>query len=189
VRRLLPLAAAAALAACAALQGRSGPPPHPLPGEIRKLSIRPIVNKTQQSGLEDLFVLAVRDEFLRDGRYPPVPENESDGVILITITRYLLTPLQYDSNQNPTTYKLRIAVDVQLLDRAANKALWDEKGLEASLAYPNSSLAGGLGEAQARADLWPILAPMIVARVIDGYGATESEPEKKSAAHAPRAPH
>ena len=173
--RLALLAAAAALTACAALGGHSGPPPHPLPSNIRKLSIRPIINKTQQSGLEDLFALAVRDEFLRDGRYPPVPEKESDGIVQITIARYILTTLQYDAGQNPTTYRLRIAVEVQLLDRASNKVLWTEKGLETSLAYPNASLTGGLAETQARADLWPILAPMIVERVIDGYGATEDK--------------
>src|ERR1700722_4991723 len=89
VRPLAPLAAVA-LAACAGPEARSGPPPHPLPSGIRKLSLPPIVNKSQQPGLEALFGLAVRDEFLRDGRYPPVPEKESDGVVQITITRYIL---------------------------------------------------------------------------------------------------
>jgi hypothetical protein len=172
------LLAVAALAACASPMTRSGPPPSPLPSGIRKLSIPPIVNKTQQSGLEDKLGLAVRDEFLRDARHPLVPEKESDGIVAITITRYILTPLQYDSTLNPTTYKLRIAVEVQLLDRAAGKALWDEKGLETSLAYPNSSLAGGLSEDDARANIWSVLSPMIVARVIDGFGATGNAPEK-----------
>lgn len=179
------LLVAAALAACAGPEARSGPPPQPLPSSIQKLSIRPIVNKTQQSGLEDKLTLAVRDELLRDGRHPLVPEKESDGIVAITITRYILTPLQYDSNLNPTTYKLRIAVEVQLLDRAAGTTLWDEKGLEASLAYPNSSLTGGLAEEPARENLWTILSPMIVARVIDGFGATE-RPEESPAAPAPR---
>jgi hypothetical protein len=169
---LAPLAAAAALAACAALGYKPGPPPVPLPASLAKLSLPPIVNKTQQSGLEDKLALAVRDEFLRDGRRPPVPEKESDAAVQITITRYILTPLQYDSNQNPTTYRLRIAVEVQLIDRALKKTLWDEKGLEAALAYPNSSLTGGLGEEAARENLWAILSPMIVERVIDGFGAT-----------------
>ena len=174
--RRLALLAVAALAACAGPETRSGPPPSPLPSAIRKLSIRPIVNKTQQSGLEDKLGLAVRDEFLRDARHPLVPEKESDGIVGITITRYILTPLQYDSNENPTTYKLRVAVEVQLLDRAAGTALWDEKGLETSLAYPNSSLTGGLAEEDARVNIWAILSPMIVARVIDGFGATASAP-------------
>ena len=176
---MLLLLAAAALAACAGPEARKGPPPHPLPSNIQKLSIRPIVNKTQQPGLEDLLALAVRDELLRDGRFPPVPEKESDGIIAITITRYILTPLQYDSNENPTTYKLRIAVEVELVDRVSGKPLWTENGLEASLAYPYVALTGGLAEGDARANLWGILSPMIVERVIDGFGATEGAPEKQ----------
>lgn len=161
---------AAALAACAGPRTRSGAP---LPDNIRKLAILPIVNKTQQPGLEDQLALAVRDEFLRDARHPLVPEKESDGAVLITVTRYILTPMQYDAALNPTTYKLRVAVDVQLLDRAAGKNLWDEKGLEATLAYPYVSLTGGLAEDAARQNLWAILSPMIVGRVVDGFGATE----------------
>lgn len=179
--RRLALIVAVALAACAGPEARSGPPPHPLPSNIRKLSLPPIINKSQQPGLEDLFGLAVRDEFLRDGRYPPVPEKESDGAVQITITRYILAPLQYDSNENPTTYKLRIAVEVTVIDRAAGKPLWTEKGLEASLSYPYVNLVGGLSEEAARENLWAILAPMVVARVIDGFGATEDAPEKPAA--------
>lgn len=183
--RLLALLAVAALSACAGLRARSGPPPQPLPPGIRKLAIRPIVNKTQQSGLEDQLALALRDEFLRDGRHPLVPEGESDGVVLVTINRYLLTPLQYDASLNPTTYRLHVAVDVQLLDRAAGKVLWDEKGLEASLSYPYVSLTGGLSEDAARQNLWAILSPMIVARVIDGFGATAGPPPAPPAAGMP----
>ncbi|HEX4049205.1 MAG TPA: LptE family protein [Elusimicrobiota bacterium] len=181
--RPLILLAAAALAACAGLRP-SGPPPRPLPASIRTLSLPPIVNKSQEPGLEDPLALALRDEFLRDGRRPLVPEKDSDGAVQVAITRYLLTPLQYDANQNPTTYLIRVNVEVQLFDRAAKKTLWDEKGLEASLAYPNASLTGGLTEQAAQAQLWPVLAPMIVARVIDGYGATAA-PEPKPAPPGP----
>lgn len=163
------LLAAAALAACAGPAARRGPP---LPANIHKLAILPIVNKTQQPGMEDQLTAAVRDEFLRDARHPLVPQSESDGDVLITITRYILTPLQYDSNLNPTTYRLHVNLDVQLVDRAAAKTVWDEKGLEASIAYPYVSLTGGLSEDAARQNLWAILAPMIVGRVVDGFGAT-----------------
>ena len=174
--RKLALVAAIALAACAGPEARRAAPVHPLPANIQKLSIPPIVNQTQQSGLEDQLALTLRDEFLRDARHPLVPEKESDGAVAITITRYILTPLQYDINLNPTTYKLRIAVEVRLLDRAAGTTVWTEKGLDASLAYPNVSLIGGLSEDAARQNIFAILSPMIVSRVIDGFGATEEHP-------------
>jgi hypothetical protein len=172
VRGLAFAAAVAALAACGGPRVRTGTP---LPDNIRKLAILPIVNKTQQPGLEDQLTLAVRDEFLRDARHPLVPKEESDGEVLITVTRYILTPLQYDAALNPTTYRLHVAVDVQLQDRAAGKPLWDDHGLEAALAYPYATLVGGLSEDAARQNLWAILAPMIVARVVDGFGATAAE--------------
>jgi len=165
------IAAVAALAACAGAPARRGPP---LPQNIHKLAILPIVNKTQQPGMEDQLTAAVRDEFLRDARHPLVPHNESDGDVLITITRYILTPLQYDSNLNPMTYRLHVNLEVQLVDRAAAKPVWDEKGLEASISYPYVSFTGGLSEDAARQNLWAILAPMVVGRVVDGFGATDA---------------
>ena len=77
------------------------PSPQILPSNIKKLSIRLVVNKTQQFGLEDKLTLRVRDEFLRDGRYPVLPESEADGIVLATITRYVLTPIQYDARLVP----------------------------------------------------------------------------------------
>jgi hypothetical protein len=161
------------------------PTPQILPSNIQKLAIRPIVNKTQQFGLEDKLALAVRDEFLRDARYPLVPEDESNGIVWITITRYLLTPLQYDATLAPTSYKLRVLIDVQMVDRSTNQALWEEKNLEASLTYPAATLTGGLTEEQARENIWSILAPMVVKRVVDGFGAVTGTSERRITGDAP----
>ena len=57
------------------------PAPQLLPGNIRRIALRLVVNKTQQFGLEDKLTLRIRDEFLRDGRYPLVPEADADGVV------------------------------------------------------------------------------------------------------------
>jgi uncharacterized protein YceK len=175
-RLALSFAVAAAAAALAVLSGCASlaEPTHPSTG--RKVAVRQIVNKSQQFGLEDALVGAVRDEFLRDGRYPLVPENEAEAVVAVTITHYILTPLAYDTTLAPITYKLRIDVDVQLLDRATNKELWKEENLEGSLTYPNQTLAGGQTEAGAQATIWTILAPMIVSRVADGFSAVPAAP-------------
>jgi hypothetical protein len=156
-----------------------------LPSNIQKLSIRPIVNKTQQFGLEDKFALAVRDEFLRDARYPLVPEDESNGIVWISISRYILTPIQYDATLAPTVYKLRILIDLQMVDRSTNQALWEEKNLEGSLTYPASPLSGGLTEEAAREQIWSILAPMVVKRVINGFGSVTGTSERRITGDAP----
>ena len=183
---LAAVAAAAALPGC----GRGPdmdyrPTAQLLPSNIQKLSIRPIDNKTQQFGLEDKLALAVRDQFLKDARYPLTPENESNGIVWITISRYILTPLLYDATLAPTSYKLRVLVDVQLVDRSTNQALWEEKNLEGSLTYPNATLTGGLTEEQARENIWATLAPMIVKRVVDGFGAVTGTSERRITGDAP----
>jgi len=189
MRRHALVLAAAALAACGlAACGEDvnyHPTPQILPANIQKLGIQQINNKTQQFGLEDKLALAIRDQFLADGRYPLVPVEECSGIVAVTITRYLLTPIQYDATLNPTTYKLRIAIDLQVVDKATNTAIWDERNLEAVLVFPTSTLAGGMTEEQAREQVYPILATKVVKRVIDGFGAVSHTSERRVSSDAP----
>ncbi|MDE2490068.1 MAG: hypothetical protein KGM24_04425 [Elusimicrobia bacterium] len=190
MRRLVPTFALAVLAGALAACGGGpdlayNPAPQLLPHSIQKLALRPIVNRTQQFGLEDKLMLAVRDEFLRDGRYPLVPESDADGIVAITITRYILTPIQYDATLAPTTYKLRILVDLSLIDRKTNTTLWTERNLEGALSYPAPTLTGGMTEEQAREGIWEILAPMIVKRVVDGFGSVTGASERRITGDAP----
>ncbi|MBI3289314.1 MAG: hypothetical protein HYZ74_07330, partial [Elusimicrobia bacterium] len=127
-KRLLLLALAAFAAACGT-DVAYRPTPQILPQHVQRLALRPILNKTQQFGLEDKLLLRVRDEFLRDGRYPLVPDPDAQGIVWITITRYILTAVQYDSTQAATAYKLRILVDLQFIDKSTNQVLWEEKNL------------------------------------------------------------
>ncbi len=183
MRRLLPLLALAAAACGTDVAYR--PTPQLLPQNIQRLSIRPIVNKSQQFGLEDKLALRVRDEFLRDGRYPLSPENEAAGAVAITISRYILTAVQYDATLAPTAYKLRILVDVQMVDLKANQTLWEERNLEGSLNYPAATLRGGLTEEQAREQIWDILARSIVKRTVGGFGAVTGTSERRITGDAP----
>lgn len=186
MRALVLALSAAALAACGGgPEVGYKPAPQLLPSNIQKLALRPIVNKTQQFGLEDKLVLAVRDEFLRDARYPLVPESEANGVVAIAITRYILTPLQYDATLAPISYKLRVLIDVQMIDRASNQMLWEEKNLEGSLTYSAATLTAGLTEEQAREQIWSVLAPMVVKRVVNGFGAVTGTSERRITGDAP----
>lgn len=184
MKRLSLLLATALCAACGA-DVAYRPTPQILPQNIKRIAIRPIVNKTQQFGLEDKLALRVRDEFLRDGRYPLAPESEASGAVAITITRYILTAVQYDATLAPTAYKLRILIDVQFVDLAANQTLWEERNLEGALNYPASTLRGGLTEEQAREAIWDILARNVVRRTIDGFGAVTGTSERRITGDAP----
>lgn len=159
-----------------------------LPSNIKRIAIRLAVNKTQQFGIEDRLTLRVRDEFLRDGRYPILPETNSDGIVQMTITRYLLTPIQYDVNLIPTTYKLRILVDLQFIDRATNTALWTETNMEGIVSYPAATLPGGKTEEQARDLIYDVLARDVTKRVIEGFGSVSGTSQRIIQGAAPSTP-
>ncbi|MBI3298981.1 MAG: hypothetical protein HYZ75_12495 [Elusimicrobia bacterium] len=174
MKRLLPLL----LLTAAALSGCGGgddlvykPADQILPAHIRRLAVRPVINKTQQFGLEDKLTLRIRDEFLRNGRYSVVPETLADGVIVLTLTRYILIPTQYDSVLAPTAYKLRVMADLDFVDRTKNQVLWTEPNLEGVQTYNAPTLVGGITEEQARELVWDVLARDVTKRVIQGFGS------------------
>ena len=165
MRQLGFLLAAAAALGCAGMRT----PYPPLPPNIKKVALRPIVNKTQQASLEDALLGRTRDEFLRNNRYPLVPESEADAVVFVTLTRYFVTPIQYDYHLAPTAYKMRIAAELEMRDKQnPQKILREERKLEGIQIYSSSNLAGGMSEAQAQGDVWDMLARDIVDVVTAG---------------------
>jgi len=111
------LVAVAAMGCSAGQDLHYNPTPQILPQNIRRLALHPIILKSEQVMLGDKLMLDVRDAFLTDGRYPLVPEEQADGVLWITVARYLNTPIQFDNTLVPISYKLDIIVDLQFVDR------------------------------------------------------------------------
>jgi len=149
------------------------------PAHIKKIAVRPFNNKTPQFGLEEKLTLKVIDEFTKNAEYTIVPESEAEGVIVGDITNYIQTAIQYDVNMVTTVYKLTAVVSVSLLDKTENRYLWEEPALTAKKIYSVSTLPGGMTEAQAREDLWSVLARNIVIRTVDGFGSVMSESPNK----------
>ncbi|MBI4055750.1 MAG: hypothetical protein HY402_06450 [Elusimicrobia bacterium] len=156
---------------CSGADIKYAPAPQLLPSHIQKIAIRPFANKTQQFGLEDKLTLRAVDEFLRDGRYPVVPESKADGVVIGEIARYILTPIQYDANLVATVYKLQILLNLKFLDLSTQTYLWEEENLEGILNYLAPTLPGGKTEEAAREEIWDILARDIVKRTVEGFGS------------------
>lgn len=173
------------LAGCAGEDIRYRPRQQILPAHIKRIAIVPVRNKTKQFGLADKLTLRIRDEFLRDGRYPLTPKPEADGVVVVTLTRYILTPTQYDAVLAPTAYKLRVLADVYFVDSKTNTMLWEENSLEGVQDYTASTLAGGMTEEQARELIWDVLARDIVKRTVDGFGAVSGASERRISGETP----
>lgn len=169
--RWLALPAAALLGGCAGDDIIYQPAPQILPARIQRLAVRNVANKTHQFGLEDKLTLRIRDEFLRNGRYPVAPEASADGIVAVTLRRYVLAPTQFDAVNTPTVYKLRVIADLQFIERATNTALWEEEGLEGVQVYTAPTLSGGITEEQARELIWDTMARDIVKRTVEGFGS------------------
>lgn len=158
------------------------PAPQLLPSYIKKVYIRPIVNNTNQYGLEDKFTKAIIDEFMRDGRLSVVTsEEESDGVVVCEIKRYVLQPLTYDANMVTEQYKLWILVNVYFVDKHENVTLWVEPNMEGIQIYADAVKVGfgGMTEEGAREYIWEKLSRDIVKRTIKGFGNASGISERK----------
>lgn len=173
-----------ACALCAVACGTEGayykPQAQIMPQHIRKVAIRPILNKTEIFAMEDKLYLQLYDEFLKNGSYQIVSEdNGAEGVIVTTITRYLNVPIQYDSQLIPTVYKMDVWLDIVLMDKESNQPVWREPAFVGTQTYSASTLPGGLTEQQARERIWQKLSKDIVKRTVDGFGSVMSESKRK----------
>ena len=112
----------AGLIACSSEGAYYKPQAQIMPQHIRKIAVRQILNKTEVFALEDKFYDELYDEFLRNGSYQIVPENDgAEGVVVTTISRYLNVPIQYDSQLIPTVYRMNIWLDVVFMENTSIK--------------------------------------------------------------------
>ncbi len=177
---LLSVLAVLCIAGCASEGAYYKPQAQIMPQHIRKIAIRPILNKTEIFAMEDKLYIRLYDEFLKNGSYQVVNENSgAEGVIVTTITRYLNVPIQYDSQLIPTVYKMDVWLDVVLMDKSTNTPVWREPAFLGTQTYSASTLPGGLTEQQARERIWEKLSKDIVKRTVDGFGSVMSESKKK----------
>ena len=172
MKKLIPLIFVFAVLGCN--DANYKPYPQIMPQHITKVAVRPFINKTQVFSLEDKLTLAVVDEFLKNGYYQVVPEDQADGVLIGQITRYLMIPLQYDTQMIPTTYRLEVWVNIRFLDKKNNIVIWEEPALVSSYIYSASTLPGGMTEEAARDQVWDNLSRDIVKRTTDGFGSVYS---------------
>ena len=174
------LCACACLGACVGENVIYTPQAQIMPQHIKKVAVRPILNRTEVFALEDKFYNELYDEFLRNGSYQMVAENNgAQGVVVTTISRYLNVPIQYDSQLIPTVYRMDIWLDVVLMDKTTNEPVWREPAFVGTQIYAASTLPGGMTEVQARDVVFEKLSKDIVKRTVDGFGSVMSENKRK----------
>jgi hypothetical protein len=155
-----------------------------IPEHIKNIYIKPVINATNQFGIETSFTNYVIDEFLVNGRLSIVNSpKEADAIVTITIKRYILEPLTYDVSGVVEQYKLWVIVSVSLVDKDNNISLWTEPNLEGIQIYKDitrrQSSDDGMTEPDARELVWAKVSRNIVRRVIKGFGSVTSISSKK----------
>ncbi len=165
------------LCACAAVQDEIYYKPNAqiLPQHIKKIHVRPFINRTEVFALEDRLTISVVDEFLNNAQYSIVNEGQADGVLAGEIMRYILLPVQYDTQLVPTVYRMEVLLNLRFIDKTTNETIWQEPGLVQVYTYSASTLPGGMSEEQAREQLWQNFAKMIVKRTIQGFGSIQTQ--------------
>lgn len=146
-----------------------------LPQYIKKIHVRPFINRTEVFALEDRLTISVVDEFLNNGLYSIVNESQADGVLAGEIMRYILLPVQYDTQLVPTVYRMEVLLNLRFIDKTTNETIWQESGLVQVYTYSAATLPGGMSEEQAREKLWANFAKMIVKRTIQGFGSVQTQ--------------
>ncbi|MDR2616811.1 MAG: LPS assembly lipoprotein LptE [Endomicrobium sp.] len=158
-----------------------------IPEHIKNIYVQPVINATNQFGIEGSFTNYITDEFIMDGRLSVVNSSkEADAVIIVTIKRYILEPLTYDVNGVVEQYKLWVIVSASLVDKDNNVSLWTEPNLEGIQIYrdttrrqPDDSFGDGMTEEEARQIIWTKVSRNIIRRVVKGFGAVTSISSKK----------
>ncbi len=140
---LLPSLSALTLAGCLyGFGGGTGFPPH-----IKTVAVLPFDNLTSEASLTSEINRAVREAV--EGRLGlrAAGESQADAIVKGTIQRYdpdipvAFTGTQ-SQNVNVSRKKLQIVVQVQIIDQANNKILWEKQGLTVEGDYTNNESDG-----------------------------------------------
>ena len=122
-----------------------------LPSHVRTVAILPFENLTAAPEIQQELALALRTELRNRLGLREAAESRANAVVRGTIQRYETDiPIGYSAtNQNQTSARrqLQISVDIEMIDQASGKALWQRKGLIAEGQYEERGEATGRRQA------------------------------------------
>jgi len=150
--------------------------------ELESLAIPMFSSTSSTIGFEADFTRMIRQEFISYGRVPLVPEEKAQAVLVGKIQDVRTDPLTYSSQDvtvggYTSTYdvtksrKLRVRLEVQLVDRRQGKVIWREAAMEeqASYAVSGDPLETSYSERQALEKIAGRLAKRIYLRTMERF--------------------
>jgi hypothetical protein len=122
-----------------------------LPSHVRTVAVIPFENLTSTPDLQQELALALRTELRNRLGLREAAESRASAIVRGTIQRYETDiPIGYSAtNQNQTSARrqLQISVDIEMIDQASGKALWQRKGLLVEGQYEERGEAAGRKQA------------------------------------------
>ena len=133
-----------------------------LPTHIRTVAVMPFDNETATPELPRELQEALRQGMQSRLGLRDAPEDRASAVIRGTVTRYELDiPVGFSANPNQATSarrRLRVLVDIEIVDQVTGKVLWQKTGVSAEGEYADRGEAEGSKQAIER----------IVTEIIEG---------------------
>lgn len=125
-----------------------------LPSHVRTMAIQPFDNETPAPEIQRELLDVMRRDLQSRLGVRDAPESRSDAVVKGVIRSYDAdVPVAYSANPAQAVTarrRLRITLDVQIVDQTMNRTIWEKKGLSAEGEYAERDEAGGRREALRR---------------------------------------
>lgn len=119
-------------------------------------------------GLENDVTNAIVDRFVFDGNLKIATKEKADLILKGDVVDYKQEALRYDSADNVEEYRIKITVNIELLDVATNEAWWTEKGYIGEETYKTAGRFA-VSEDTAREGAIEDLARRIVERTVENW--------------------
>jgi hypothetical protein len=125
-----------------------------LPSHVRTMAIQPFDNETPTPEIQRELLDVMRRDLQGRLGVRDAPESRSDAVVKGVIRTYDAdVPVAYSANPAQAVTarrRLRIALDVQIVDQTTNRTIWERQSLSAEGEYAERDEAGGRREALKR---------------------------------------
>ena len=119
-------------------------------------------------GMEVDLTRAVINKFLSDGTLRIASESSADLTLNSDLIDFKRDALRYDDNNNVQEYRIKLIVNMQLLNNKAGNVMWTEKGFAGETTYRTD---GPLAKTETAAvnDAIDDLARRIVERTVEAW--------------------
>jgi len=119
-------------------------------------------------GLENDVTGVIVDRFIFDGNLKVANKDMADLILTGELIEYRQEALRYDSDDNVEEYRVKVVVNVQLMDIAKDELMWEEAGFVGESTYMTIGRFV-VSEDTARENALEDLARRIVERTIEGW--------------------